>query len=170
LLGPLVAWQGHVLLCGARPARSTCCLAETGWLHTRLGTRPERCPQASQLIVLSTDRYSFCSQSERTLLTLRRSVRLGCSATGERSISRDTLESWDALHYPQRMTTSTTLLSMYQLRIVLRGISPLIWRRMLVRSDLTLSRLQAILQMCLPGVMSICTVSTSTRALGGLFR
>jgi hypothetical protein len=35
---------------------------------------------------------------------------------------------------------------MYQLRIVLRGISPLIWRRVLVWSDITLSRLHAILQ------------------------
>jgi hypothetical protein len=34
----------------------------------------------------------------------------------------------------------------YQLRIVLRGISPLIWRRMLVRSDSTVADLHAILQ------------------------
>jgi hypothetical protein len=37
------------------------------------------------------------------------------------------LERPDALRYPQGMTTSTTQLSVYQLRIVLRGISPLIW-------------------------------------------
>ncbi len=44
------------------------------------------------------------------------------------------------------MTTSATLLSIYQLRIVLRSISPLIWRRVLVRSDTTLSHLHTILQ------------------------
>jgi Plasmid pRiA4b ORF-3-like protein len=44
------------------------------------------------------------------------------------------------------MTTSTTPLSIYQLRIVLRGISPLIWRRVLVRSDMTLAHLHALLQ------------------------
>ena len=34
----------------------------------------------------------------------------------------------------------------YQLRIVLRGISPLIWRRLLVRSDTTLGQLHTMLQ------------------------
>ena len=34
----------------------------------------------------------------------------------------------------------------YQLRIVLRGISPLIWRRLLVRSDTTLAQLHRMLQ------------------------
>jgi pRiA4b ORF-3-like protein len=34
----------------------------------------------------------------------------------------------------------------YQLRIVLRGISPLIWRRLLVRSDTTLAQLHLMLQ------------------------
>jgi Plasmid pRiA4b ORF-3-like protein len=43
-------------------------------------------------------------------------------------------------------TSSTTPLSIYQLRIVLRGISPLIWRRVLVRSDTPLAHLHAILQ------------------------
>ena len=42
--------------------------------------------------------------------------------------------------------TSATSLSLYQLRIVLRGISPLIWRRVLVRSETTLAHLHAILQ------------------------
>jgi Plasmid pRiA4b ORF-3-like protein len=36
------------------------------------------------------------------------------------------------------MTTSSPPLSIYQLRIVLRGISPLIWRRVLVHSTTTL--------------------------------
>ena len=31
--------------------------------------------------------------------------------------------------------------SIYQLRAVLRGISPLIWRRLLVRSDTTIAQL-----------------------------
>jgi hypothetical protein len=44
------------------------------------------------------------------------------------------------------MATSTTPLSVYQLRIVLRGISPLIWRRVRVRSDMTLAHLHALLQ------------------------
>jgi hypothetical protein len=44
------------------------------------------------------------------------------------------------------MTTATTLLSIYQLRIVLRGVSPLIWRRVLVHSDTTLAHLHTILQ------------------------
>jgi pRiA4b ORF-3-like protein len=44
------------------------------------------------------------------------------------------------------MTTSPTLLSVYQLRIVLRGISPLIWRRVLVPSNITLAHLHTILQ------------------------
>ena len=39
-----------------------------------------------------------------------------------------------------------TPLSIYQLRIVLRGISPLIWRRVLLHSTTTLAHLPAILQ------------------------
>jgi Plasmid pRiA4b ORF-3-like protein len=42
--------------------------------------------------------------------------------------------------------TSATPLSLYQLRIVLCGISPFIWRRVLVRSETTLAHLHAILQ------------------------
>ena len=44
------------------------------------------------------------------------------------------------------MTTTATPLSIYQLRIVLRGISPLIWRRVLVHSHTTLAHLHTILQ------------------------
>jgi hypothetical protein len=44
------------------------------------------------------------------------------------------------------MTTAATPLSIYQLRILLRGISPLIWRRVLVHSDTTLAQLHTILQ------------------------
>jgi len=44
------------------------------------------------------------------------------------------------------MTTATPLLSIYQLRVVLRGISPLIWRRVLVHRETTLAHLHTILQ------------------------
>jgi Plasmid pRiA4b ORF-3-like protein len=44
------------------------------------------------------------------------------------------------------MTLSTALLSIYQLRIVLRSISPLIWRRVFVGSDTALAHLHLILQ------------------------
>jgi hypothetical protein len=44
------------------------------------------------------------------------------------------------------MTTTATPLSIYQLRIVLRGISPLIWRRVLVPSKTTLAHLHTMLQ------------------------
>jgi hypothetical protein len=37
-------------------------------------------------------------------------------------------------------------LQIYQLRVVLRGISPLIWRRLLVRSDSTVAQLHEVLQ------------------------
>lgn len=36
--------------------------------------------------------------------------------------------------------------SVYQLRVVLRAVSPLIWRRVLVRGDATLAELHAVLQ------------------------
>ena len=44
------------------------------------------------------------------------------------------------------MTASSASLSIYQLRLVLRGISPLTWRRLLVRSDTTRVHLHTILQ------------------------
>jgi hypothetical protein len=44
------------------------------------------------------------------------------------------------------MTTTAAPLSIYQLRIVLRGISPLIWRRVLVHSQTTLAHLHTIVQ------------------------
>jgi Plasmid pRiA4b ORF-3-like protein len=44
------------------------------------------------------------------------------------------------------MTASAAPLSLHQLRIVVCGISPLIWRRILVHSDTTLVHLYAILQ------------------------
>ena len=44
------------------------------------------------------------------------------------------------------MEPSHETLNIYQLRIVLRGISPLIWRRVLVRDDTTLAQLHDIIQ------------------------
>jgi Plasmid pRiA4b ORF-3-like protein len=44
------------------------------------------------------------------------------------------------------MIQSSAQPSVYQLRVVLRGISPLIWRRLLVRSDTTLAHLHDMLQ------------------------
>ena len=59
------------------------------------------------------------------------------------------------------MTTSCTPLNIYQLRIVLRGISPLIWRRVLVHSERPWRTCIPSCRSCLPGVTSICTVSIS---------
>src|SRR4029450_11324903 len=39
--------------------------------------------------------------------------------------------------------------SIYRLRLVLRGVSPLIWRRVLVRGDTTIAALQAAFQLVL---------------------
>jgi len=36
--------------------------------------------------------------------------------------------------------------SVYQIRVVMQGISPLIWRRLLVRSDMSLASLHTTLQ------------------------
>jgi hypothetical protein len=36
--------------------------------------------------------------------------------------------------------------NVYQFRVVLQGISPLIWRRLLIRSDMSLATLHAALQ------------------------
>jgi len=40
-------------------------------------------------------------------------------------------------------------ISSYQLRVVLRGVSPLIWRRLLIRSDTTIADLHATLRTAL---------------------
>ena len=44
----------------------------------------------------------------------------------------------------------------YQLRIVLRGISPLIWRRLLVRGDTTLAQLHLMLQILFDWSTNTC--------------
>ena len=36
--------------------------------------------------------------------------------------------------------------SVYQLRVVVRGVSPLIWRRLLIPADTTIAGLHAVLQ------------------------
>jgi Plasmid pRiA4b ORF-3-like protein len=48
--------------------------------------------------------------------------------------------------YALRMKQQRPPPDIYQLRIVLRGISPLIWRRLLVQSDTTLAQLHLMLQ------------------------
>jgi hypothetical protein len=44
------------------------------------------------------------------------------------------------------MMKPASLVDVYQLRVVIRGISPLIWRRLLLRSDATLADLHDVLQ------------------------
>jgi hypothetical protein len=44
------------------------------------------------------------------------------------------------------MDPSCNLPNVYQFRVVLQGISPLIWRRLLIRSDMSLATLHAALQ------------------------
>src|SRR5437867_7786443 len=39
--------------------------------------------------------------------------------------------------------------TVYQLKVVLRGVSPMIWRRLLVRSDSTIADLHATLQLAM---------------------
>ena len=48
---------------------------------------------------------------------------------------------------PESSTSSDS--SVYQIRVVLRGVSPLIWRRLLVQSDSTIADLHASLQLVL---------------------
>ena len=42
--------------------------------------------------------------------------------------------------------TESCPLAIYQLRVVLCGVSPMIWRRLLVRSDTNLAQLHQVLQ------------------------
>jgi Plasmid pRiA4b ORF-3-like protein len=44
------------------------------------------------------------------------------------------------------MDPSCSLPNVYQFRVVVQGISPLIWRRLLIRSDMSLATLHAALQ------------------------
>ena len=61
-------------------------------------------------------------------------------------ISGGGLERSCTRRYAQQLKPSTVLPSIHQLRIVLRGMSPLIWHRLLVHSDTTLAHLYDILQ------------------------
>ncbi len=47
---------------------------------------------------------------------------------------------------PDSASTATTTAAVFQLRVVLRGVSPLIWRRLLVPADTTIAELHTILQ------------------------
>ena len=44
------------------------------------------------------------------------------------------------------MVKPASLIGIYQLRVVIRGIIPLVWRRLLLRSDSTLANLHYVLQ------------------------
>jgi hypothetical protein len=50
------------------------------------------------------------------------------------------------LRYAPPMAPSSIPPSVYQFRVVLQGISPLIWRRFLIPSDMSLATLHATLQ------------------------
>jgi hypothetical protein len=50
------------------------------------------------------------------------------------------------LRHAQPMEPSYIPPNVYQFRVVLQGISPLIWRRLLIRSDMSLATLDAALQ------------------------
>jgi Plasmid pRiA4b ORF-3-like protein len=58
--------------------------------------------------------------------------------------------------------------SVYHLRVVLQGISPLIWRRLLVRSDMSLAALHDTLQIALAwsGVHLYCLLRSFARTEG----
>jgi hypothetical protein len=56
------------------------------------------------------------------------------------------LEVFVPLRYALPMDPSCNLPNVYQFRVVVQGISPLIWRRLLVRSDMSLAILHATLQ------------------------
>jgi hypothetical protein len=66
------------------------------------------------------------------------------------------------------MSTALIAPSVYQLRVVLQGISSLIWRRPLVRSDMSLAALHNTLQIVLAGsdVHLHCFRITLTPSLG----
>ena len=51
------------------------------------------------------------------------------------------------LRYPPRMKYAFTPPNIYQFRVVVQGISPLIWRRILIRSDMSLATLHTTLQL-----------------------
>ena len=59
------------------------------------------------------------------------------------------VEAEGLVPYALRMNQHQVHPDIYQLRIVLRGISPLIWRRLLVRSDTTLAQFHRMLQILL---------------------
>jgi Plasmid pRiA4b ORF-3-like protein len=50
------------------------------------------------------------------------------------------------LRYAPSMEPTLTPLNIYQFRVVVQGISPLIWRRLLIRNDVSLATFHATLQ------------------------
>ena len=56
------------------------------------------------------------------------------------------LEVLVPLRYALSMDPSCNLPNVYQFRVVVQGISPLIWRRLLIRSDMSLATLHGALQ------------------------
>jgi hypothetical protein len=56
------------------------------------------------------------------------------------------LEVWVPLRYAPPMEHAITPPNVYQFRVVLQGISPFIWRRLLIPSDMSLATLHAALQ------------------------
>jgi hypothetical protein len=68
------------------------------------------------------------------------------SPPGECSRPGGALEWPGALRYSQHMTTAAPPLSIYQRRSVLRGMNPLIWRRVLGHSHTTLVHFPTILR------------------------
>jgi Plasmid pRiA4b ORF-3-like protein len=59
---------------------------------------------------------------------------------------REPLEVLVPLRYPPPMAHALAPPHVYQFRVVMQGISPLIWRRLLFRSDMSLATLHAALQ------------------------
>jgi hypothetical protein len=54
--------------------------------------------------------------------------------------------------------------SLYRLRVVVRGVNPLIWRRLLIPADTTIAGLHAVLESRSAGTATTCTGSSSTDA------
>jgi hypothetical protein len=75
---------------------------------------------------------------------------------GERLILGESLEVLAPLQYPPPMEHAFTAPHVYQFRVVVQGISPLIWRRLLIRSDMSLATLHATLQIVLVVLNRLC--------------
>jgi len=56
----------------------------------------------------------------------------------------------------------------YQLRLVLAGISPIIWRRLLVSSETTIAQLHQYIQICFDWRGNTCIASASMARITAL--